>query len=575
MRLPHLPRLGFICLGLVGWWASPASFAWQVVLHAIPGTQPAATMGGALALGDVNADGTPDWIVGIRNGQVNGLPTGLVRVYSGLDGTFLREFEGTQGNSAFGSALDFAGDVNGDGVGDVIVGAPLHQEAGEIQNGRAFVFSGLDGSVLYSLGGAGFYDSMGFAVSGVGDANLDGFADFAVGAPGTDNGGNDTGSVTVYSGMDGSVLHAFQGTDPGDLLGSSLAALGDLDADGFPDFAAGARNRDGAQANNGSVVVISGQFGTVLYERFGSAAAQSMGYSLAAIGDLDGDSKVDWIAGSAQDARAGSAAGSFQVYSGASGSLLYDVLGTSAGERLGESVASAQDMDGDGLDDFVVSAPYDGLKGVSAGRVEVRSGATGFVLCTVYGENAYDRLGLGISSAGDFNGDGIPDLAVGIPGADSGGNLSGEVRILAGCRPQGTVYCSPAVTNSTGFAATLLASGSAQVATNQLTLIAQEIPAGQFGYFLVGSNAGWVPNPAGSQGNLCLGGNLGRYNLGPQIQLAGPDGAFQLELDLQALPLPGSPPVTAGQTWYFQCWYRDLDPISTSNFSDAVEILFS
>ncbi|HPF15868.1 MAG TPA: hypothetical protein PLJ12_16505, partial [Planctomycetota bacterium] len=72
-----------------------------------------------------------------------------------------------------------------------------------------------------------------------------------------------------------------------------------------------------------------------------------------------------------------------------------------------------------------------------------------------------------------------------------------------------------------------------------------------------------------------LGGNLGRYNLGPQIQLAGPDGAFQLELDLQALPLPGSPPVTAGQTWYFQCWYRDLDPISTSNFSDAVEILFS
>ncbi|MCP3919565.1 MAG: hypothetical protein GY711_28860 [bacterium] len=140
------------------------------------------------------------------------------------------------------------------------------------------------------------------------------------------------------------------------------------------------------------------------------------------------------------------------------------------------------------------------------------------------------------------------------------------------CTP-GTSYCSPALPNSTGFPATLATDGSNLVADNDLTLIADALPPGEFGYFLVGSNQGSFM-PPGSQGILCLTcgftgcGGIGRFN-GPGEIIQGPTGS--LVVDLTSLPLSPPQAVQPGETWNFQCWFRDL---GSNNFTDAVSITF-
>ncbi|MCP3917719.1 MAG: hypothetical protein GY711_19420 [bacterium] len=135
-------------------------------------------------------------------------------------------------------------------------------------------------------------------------------------------------------------------------------------------------------------------------------------------------------------------------------------------------------------------------------------------------------------------------------------------------------YCSPAVPNSTGFPASISATGSPLAADNDLTLLVEDLPPGEFGYFLVGSDQGTLA-PPGSQGILCIVcagfqgcAGIGRYNRSGEI-VQGPTGS--LSVDLTALPL--SPPVAVapGDTWNFQCWYRDL---GSSNFSDAIAVQF-
>ncbi|MCP3914058.1 MAG: hypothetical protein GY711_00705 [bacterium] len=134
----------------------------------------------------------------------------------------------------------------------------------------------------------------------------------------------------------------------------------------------------------------------------------------------------------------------------------------------------------------------------------------------------------------------------------------------------GTSYCGPAAPNSTGLPARISAAGSTAVAANNVALRADDLPPGQFGYFLAGQTQGFF-NPAGSQGFICLQGTIGRYNQAANI-IQGPTGS--IALDLQSIPV--SPPVAVvpGETWSFQCWFRDNNPGLTSNFTDGVEILF-
>lgn len=140
----------------------------------------------------------------------------------------------------------------------------------------------------------------------------------------------------------------------------------------------------------------------------------------------------------------------------------------------------------------------------------------------------------------------------------------------------GVEYCSPAVPNSTGAAARMSATGSAEVAQNDLTLEASSLPSSSFGYFLTSATQGLVVNPGGTQGNLCLAGAIGRYFRPGQIMNSGSAGVISLAVDLNQHPTPvGFVAVQPGQTWNFTAWYRDaVAGNATSNFADGLEITF-
>jgi hypothetical protein len=140
----------------------------------------------------------------------------------------------------------------------------------------------------------------------------------------------------------------------------------------------------------------------------------------------------------------------------------------------------------------------------------------------------------------------------------------------------GTAYCM-AAPNSTGSPSSISGFGSSAAADNQLELTVNGLPQDSFGYFLSATTAAFVPLAGGSQGNLCLGSNIGRFVGDIQVLNSGASGTSSLAVDLTAVPQPGgSVAVNAGETWFFQLWHRDSSSgMSTSNFSDGLEVLFN
>jgi len=171
-----------------------------------------------------------------------------------------------------------------------------------------------------------------------------------------------------------------------------------------------------------------------------------------------------------------------------------------------------------------------------------------------------------------------PDLIIDITINTTFATLNG-IQIVAGAPGSlGTSYCGPAVPNTTGSSAVITAAGSVSAAANNLTLTASAMPANQFGFFLTSMTQGLVPMPGGSQGNLCLSGTIGRYVAAGQIMNGGANGTFSLLLNLTQTPAgPVFVAVTAGQTWNFQAWFRDIGPMGQplSNFTDGRSITFN
>ena len=152
-----------------------------------------------------------------------------------------------------------------------------------------------------------------------------------------------------------------------------------------------------------------------------------------------------------------------------------------------------------------------------------------------------------------------------------------EVRYWSVCQGSnlGDVYCSPSAINSTGYGATIVAIGSPVAADNDFRLVSGNLPNSNFAMFLGSRTQGLVVGPGGSQGNLCVLGNLAYFKAPGQVgQIFG--GQFSAQLSLANFPEPPTfnVSVLAGETWNFQCWYRDYNPGPTSNFSEAVEVQF-
>lgn len=515
-------------------------------------------------VGDVNADGKIDYAVGApENFQILFAGPGYVRVYSGSTGTILRTLTGLTDGEDFGTTLSDAGDVNNDNVADMIVGAPHNSDAGSFV-GHARVFSGSTGALLWQVTGVGSEDEYGRAVCGAGDINGDSRDDFAVGGPGTDAAGNNSGVVKIHSGMTGAVLRTINGSGLNKFFGASLARLGDLDNDGFDEIVAGSWF-DGVRVYRGSN-------GTVLHFFPSPGQSHFFGWAVARLNDLNSDGVADILIGATQDDILSPGVGYAQVRSGSNGQLLFTVNGTSVGDRFGYSVTGLGDWNADGIPDFAVGA--DQPLGNGVGYVRVYSGANGLQLHNFNGAGDQARLGTAIAGLGDVNNDSKTEIALGEPGASPAGTASGKLYVYSGLEgggggcPAPSTYCvtSP---NSAGAGSNISTAGSNSVAADNFILLAGQCPPNQNGIFFYGPNQ--IQFPFGD-GFRCVGaGGAAVFRL--PITNTGPAGLAVHQLDYDNLPTGGE--LGPFDVTNFQFWYRDPGFGNFGfNLSNAVHVQF-
>ena len=401
------------------------------------------------AVGDINGDDTLDFLVGAPGADPGGISqAGSAFLYSGADTSVLGEFHGVDGINAdeifgdiLGSALTELGDVNGDSVLDFIVAAPLANPEGRIDAGSVFIHSGLDNSLLYRLDGqAGrgpgefFGDAFGFSVAGLGDLNGDGMPDFIVGAPyANPDSIIDAGSVFVHSGADGQLLRRIDGLSAGDQFGFSVAAAGDVDADGKTDFLVGAPHADpNGVFQAGSAYLFSGASDSLLIQLNGTDSVDELGTSVAGLGDVNNDGKPDFICGAPAGSPTGPGRpGKAMVISGLDGSPLHIIIGATANDGTGRSVDGAGDVDGDGAKDFIVGARYaDPGQFTDAGTASVYSGTDGKLLHQLNGSSTNEFLGWAVAGVGDVDGNGRDDFMAGARNYSPSEELSNAGRAL-------------------------------------------------------------------------------------------------------------------------------------------------
>jgi len=340
-----------------------------------------------------------------------------------------------------GWSVSGAGDVNGDGKADLIIGIGLLSDA----NKSYVVFGKGDGTAVslsevtagiggFAINGEVTGDFSGFSVSGAGDVNGDGLADLIVGAPGADlNGSNSGKSYVVFGKADGTAVDlsevasgtggfAIKGETADDGVGFSVSDAGDVNGDGLDDLVVGA---PGTGPNG---------------EQFGK--------SYVVFGKADNNS--------AELSEVASGTGGFAIKS--------EAAGDAAGEYAGLSVSDAGDVNGDGKADLIVGAPGANPKGNESGKSYVVFGktdgttvnlsqvTTGIGGFAINGEAAYDGSGCSVSAAGDVNGDGKADLIVGADGADPNGKNSGKSYVVFGKADGSAINLSDVAAGNGGFA---------------------------------------------------------------------------------------------------------------------------
>jgi FG-GAP repeat len=325
---------------------------------------------------------------------------------------------GDSANDSLGYAVGAAGDVNADGWPDVITGARDDDPSGISGAGSAYVWSGKDGTLIWAVHGTQLNEKFGYSVNGVGDLNHDGFADFAVGAPGWDNAVMvpDVGAVHVYNGKTGTKFFAFGGQETNSQYGSSVAGCGDWSGDGTLDIVVGAPGYTNVvfgtpHPGSGRAIIISGTVPSSILHTFnGVDDGENFGWSVANAGDWDADGFTDIVVGSPFSPTSVASGGKARVYSGQFKSLLFTAQGAVAGGSLGIGVGGAGDVNGDGKDDIVVGAYGEGG---NAGAVRVYLGSAGTPSWIKPGDAANDRLGYAVCGVGDANKDGFDDFAGG------------------------------------------------------------------------------------------------------------------------------------------------------------------
>jgi hypothetical protein len=439
----------FLFLGSPG--GPDTAAAWSAT-----GTQDDEALGwSASGAGDVNGDGYADLIIGGFNHRDAHPGEGAAFVYlgspAGPESAPAWTGYGGQEDASFGWSVGPAGDVNGDGYADVIVGARFH-DAASLGGGRAWVFpgtaAGVGGTAIAWFDGTGTNTNLGWSVGTAGDVNGDGHADVIVGAPRADRVWNDTGEARIWlgrpGGLDTTAAWSAGGTDQGALFGWSVAAAGDVDGDGFGDVIVGAYFDEIDHENEGLASVFRGGAErpgtTAVWRGTGGVSAVSYGFAVDFAGDVNGDGFTELLVSDPAADLGQPGEGRVDLYVGFEGgpdtSPAWTTSGGRAGASWGRAIAGAGDVNGDGYDDVLVGAPYHQETLASEGRAALYPGsAAGLAPLPAwngYGEQSSAFLGFAVAGAGDVNGDGYADFLLGAYQADGAASAAGVVRVHYG-----------------------------------------------------------------------------------------------------------------------------------------------
>jgi len=445
--------------------------------------------------GDVNGDDRDDFLIGTPFDDDGGSDAGQTYLILGRAAAdWGMDFDLSSADASFwgenetdrsGQSVASAGDVNGDGYDDFLIGAPLDEDGGSgagqtyLILGRAAADWGMDFNLSNadaSFWGEDADDYSGYSVACAGDVNGDGRDDFLIGAYGDSDGAiwagqtylilgraaADWGMDFYLSGADAS----FWGEDMGDSSGWSVASAGDVNGDGRDDFLIGAPMDDDVGTEAGQTYLILGRAAADWGMGFNLSSADASfwgedegdesGGSVACAGDVNGDGRDDFLIGAVFDEDGGSDAGQTYLILGraaADWGMDFDLSGADAsfrgedaGDYSGSSVASAGDVNGDGRDDFLIGAWHDDDGGTMAGQTYLilgRAAADWWMEFDLYnadasfwGEHAYDKSGYSVASAGDVNGDGRDDFLIGAYDDSDGGQGAGQTYLWLGSPPQ-------------------------------------------------------------------------------------------------------------------------------------------